>query len=192
MEMRIAPLVSWPGVPTKDRQKSRFDSTYSQTLNLLERELGMLGAREVVIQVDCDASQVRLDGRLRADARLRGPGVVLSFELDKQPVSFPCDRYPDWHDNLRAIALSLEALRAVDRYGVTRQAEQYRGWMALPAPSQSRDAAMAKVYELAGVPRSFTFETARKNALAKCHPDRNGGATKLWDEIQAALTVLEE
>jgi len=34
---------------------------------------------------------------------------------------------------MRAIALSLQALRAVDRYGVARRAEQYRGWKQLPS-----------------------------------------------------------
>jgi hypothetical protein len=39
----------------------------------------------------------------------------------------------DWQHNVRAIALGLEALRKVDRYGITRRGEQYAGWKALPA-----------------------------------------------------------
>lgn len=187
LQMRFASLDRWPGVPTADRKRSQFKSTYDQTLRLLEYEIDMLEGSHVVIQLDCDDRQIRRDGSPKADARTRGPGVVLAFESKNGPVSFPCDQFTTWQDNLRGIALALEALRAIDRYGVTRQAEQYRGWLALPAPNQTRDEAMAKVYELAAVPRSFTIETARRNALKRCHPDQNGGDQKLWNELHAAL-----
>jgi len=52
----------------------------------------------------------------------------------------PCDSFKDWEANLRAIALSLERLRAADRYGVTtEEKEQYIGWLRLPATSQTDD-----------------------------------------------------
>ncbi len=40
-----------------------------------------------------------------------------------------------WQADVGAIALALTALRAVDRYGVSRRGEQYTGWRALPATS---------------------------------------------------------
>lgn len=40
-------------------------------------------------------------------------------------LSYPCDTFTTLQDNLRVIALALEALRMVDRYGVTRRGEQY-------------------------------------------------------------------
>jgi len=39
-----------------------------------------------------------------------------------------CDE--DWRHNVRSIALGLEALRAVDRYGISRRGEQYAGFRA--------------------------------------------------------------
>lgn len=41
----------------------------------------------------------------------------------------PAATFTHWDCNLRAVALTLEHLRAVDRYGVTTGGEQYRGWM---------------------------------------------------------------
>lgn len=35
-----------------------------------------------------------------------------------------------WQHNVRSIALGLESLRAVDRYGITRRGEQYAGFRA--------------------------------------------------------------
>lgn len=194
---RFVPLVTWPGVRTKNSQRSRFDSSYRQTMELLERELRHLQARHVVIQLDCDEREIRRDGLPRADARVRGPGVVLSFESSKGAISFPCDTYLDWQDNLRAIALALEALRAVDRYGVTQNGEQYRGWTALPdrtaaAPFQTREEAIAWIYAQAELPRREPFDKARRLAASRCHPDRNGGKTGPWVLYQRALALCGE
>src|SRR5688572_5904821 len=57
-------------------------------------------------------------------------------------MAFPCDRYHEWEANLRAIALTLEQLRAVKRYGATSEKrEQYTGWLRLPAAGATDKAA---------------------------------------------------
>src|ERR1051326_4226362 len=142
MEFKFKPIVKWPRVPENNRVRSQFSAKYSDTLELLESELRHLRARNpVLIQTYMRESDIRIDGLPRADARMPdNPGVIITFEKwfangtfhDKgqalgfvKPVSVPCDRFLDWKDNLRAIALSLEALRRVDRYGVTQMGEQY-------------------------------------------------------------------
>jgi len=133
------PLTQWPPGPrTETKKDGRFKATWVQTLDLLEHELGKLRAKDVVIQIEDPEGikGIRNDGSIRIVSRsyFRSlSGIVLSFESPKGNISMPCDRYEFWQDNLRAIALSLEALRAVDRYGVTRGNEQYRGWAQLPA-----------------------------------------------------------
>ena len=136
MDFRFVALEQWPGERTRFAGASSFRADHSQTLRLLDRELSYLRARNVVIQADCDRSQIRMDGMLYAGAKLRTAGIVLSFDSKHGPLSYPCDKYSNWQANLRAIALSLEALRAVDRYGVTRRAEQYKGWAKLPPPPE--------------------------------------------------------
>lgn len=44
---------------------------------------------------------------------------------------FAVDQFPTWQDNLRAIALGLDALRRVQRYGIVKEDEQYTGWKQL-------------------------------------------------------------
>ena len=130
------PLTQWPGERTKTRRDAQFRATYSKTLDLLEYELDKLRAGNTVIQVDnLTTADIRNDGWPKGSWCPRGgwQGVIVSFESHKGAMSFPCDRYTEWQDNLRAIALSLEALRTVDRYGVTRGNEQYTGWARLPA-----------------------------------------------------------
>lgn len=202
MDIRFVALEKWPVAPTPSHRRvdSPFRAKWAQTIDLLETELNHLKAKEIVIQADCDRSQIRLDGLMRADAKLRGPGVVLSFESKHGPLSYPCDQYKDWQDNVRAIALSLEKLRAVDRYGVTRQAEQYKGWARLPDKSQSGPFATPSAAcdwltkELAiTVPVPSCDEhraTLRKAAMAAFHPDRNAGDDARWKLWTAAAAVL--
>lgn len=130
----IRPLVGWTGKTTRERRPaSTFRAAWSDTLDLLGRETLLLGARLVVIQVDVTAGEIRLDGMLRANARVGSPAVKVAFESKHGPLTYATDEYGHWQANVRAIALSLQALRAVDRYGVSKSGEQYRGWTAIGA-----------------------------------------------------------
>lgn len=201
-------LEKWPGEPTGDawRRNSPFKSPYAKTLDLLEYELNQLAAYNVVVQVQMDRSQIRNDGWPRSDARVNGPGVILSFRgSDANDYVYPCDTFLDWRDNLRAIALALEALRKIDRYGVTRRGEQYQGFRALPpgGDEQQRtkmtaDQAAAWIAEkIPGVSAEGLlgsrrlFEAVFKLGQQQMHPDA-GGAHEDFVMLQEAGAVLKE
>lgn len=135
MDVRFRPLDTWPRPDTKNRRgRYAFRAGWADTLNLLEHELGNLGARGVVIQAGFREGDIRLDGWPRSDARAPAhPGVIISFESRHGPLQYLTDTCEFWQHNVRSVALGLEALRAVDRYGITSRAEQYVGWKALGA-----------------------------------------------------------
>lgn len=126
----------WPTgarTPTDERRHSPFKASYTRTLELLEAELGRLDAVEpVVLEAGYKAHEIRLDGLPRAGAKPMDPAVIVSFNSRVGPLRYGCDTFWSHDANLRAVALTLEHLRAVDRYGVTRRGEQYQGWAALP------------------------------------------------------------
>jgi len=119
MEVRFRPISTWPVAATARRKRARFRAGYSDTLQLLDRELRFLRAHRLALAED----DIRLDGMPRSQAKPSHPGVVLSFDSAYGPLSYPCDTFAQWEDNLRAIALGLEHLRAVDRFGVTKRGE---------------------------------------------------------------------
>ncbi len=150
-----------------------------------------------MIQAYVEDRQIRNDGMLYANARPARPGIILSFESKHGPLSYPCDTFNDWQANLRAIAMSLEHLRAVDRYGVTKRGEQYAGWKSLPAPStgpgdeirNAHDARAPLSRILGGRVGSLPLDAAIREAEMATHPDR-GGHPDDFKRVQAARVFL--
>lgn len=194
---QFVPLEQWPGPRTKAPRRATFRAPWSQTLGLLTRELNHLQARQIVLQADVGRHQIKRDGMLYADATPRTPGVILAFSSKHGPLSYPADAFDRWQDNLRAIALSLEALRAVDRYGVTKRAQQYRGWQALPAPngdhfdyeSAGRFILSVLGLEAHGPIVAGGWAERIRQAELKTHPDHGGNAAD-FNKVQQARRVL--
>jgi len=195
--------------PAAQQKRSQFDSTWSSTLDLLGREIERLDGRDLVIEVDVREQDIRNDGMLRANAKAASPAVVVAFETSKHgPMLYRCDRYvrgwrssgSDWQENVRAIALTLEALRAVDRHGATETGQQYQGFKALPAghampaSHMTRDEALTLVCRLADQALVPLDDDGRarvvRRAKAAAHPDRHGGDRTLWDQVEQAAAVL--
>lgn len=210
-DYEIRPLGPWLEPVTPERQGAhRFRAAWSDTLTLLRRETGMLGADLVVMQVDVLAGQIRRDGMLRADARVGFPGVRVSFNSIHGPLTYATDMYErqwghgthdGWQANVRAIALSLEALRAVDRYGVTRRGEQYRGWAQIdsrPAeaswtPLQAAEfiAHWAEVPDPAALLADREALTrAYRAAARRAHPDAATGHADTMARLNAARDLI--
>lgn len=209
-ELDVRPLTTWPGDLTPDykRVRAQFSATLRKTLIDLDRELRHLGCKHAVMEVAIGAEDFRLDGRPRAQARARHPGVVLSLPATNVgPLRYATDVFLTWQDNLRAIALGMDALRRVDRYGITKRGEQYAGFRALPSGSgagpeggMTRDYAadlIAHAASWGGVvydgPRVRDDPDERREAFRraarKAHPDA-GGDRAFWDTIEQARRVL--
>jgi hypothetical protein len=193
IDARFRPLAA---PPYKNRKRSTFKASWNDTLDKLEKELTNLGARDVNIQAGFQIHEIRNDGWPRGGRRPSHPAVVLSF-LDRKgtPLSFPCDTYDDHEDNIRAIALSLEALRAVNRYGVTKGHEQYQGFAQLPAadPSQQRTEAIAYFSRITGWTEQQIrgdLQGAYRLAAKATHPD-SGGSNEAFNAMRSHWTVLQ-
>jgi hypothetical protein len=181
IDARFVPIEKWPKekTPSHKRVKSPFEVKYGRMLDDLERELRHLSARDIVIQAYFRREDIRNDGWPRSSARPSEPGVVVSFlKRDKQEVAFPCDTFKNYESNLRAISLTLTALRAIDRYGVTQHAEQYKGWAKLPPASDRmnvKDAlAFIQLYTGIAPTTAEALQDAYRAAARKLHPDVTG------------------
>jgi hypothetical protein len=147
-----------------------------------------------VLEVAIPAEQFRIDGRPRASAKASHPGVILSVSTSVGALRYPCDRFATWQDNLRAIALSLEALRKVDRYGVTKSGEQYRGFLAIEqgTPAQRVQDARKFIAHVAAPLGGAWLDLDAMIRAAKraAHPD-TGGNPDLWQQVLDAEHTLK-
>lgn len=200
IDLRFVPIPRpAKGVGIKNAQ---FRAKYLQTLDLLEAELAKLGAKMVTIQAGYKREDIRNDGWPRASAKPEHPACVLQFKDRKgQQLAFRALKYTTFEDNLRAIAMTLEALRAVDRYGVV-EGEQYAGFKQLPAAaetssSMNRQDAAAWVARKLGVEQPYIFNAQYVFVEELClplkkrfHPDANGGQDEDFKTLQVALRAL--
>lgn len=202
--LRIRPIQQWPRELTVARTRSPFSAAWSSTSEQLRAELRHLGTRDapatMVMQIAITDEDLRQDGRLRAGRTPDHPGVILEIESRHGVLSYPCDTYDRWRDNVRAIVLTLEKLRAIDRYGVTASGQQYTGWAQLEAAPMGRglamtvDAAYATLREIAGVGGTGSVLSLRwllRQAQAAAHPDRNRGDDTNWNRVENAGKALK-
>lgn len=202
-------------LPTPAAEGSPFTTAWSDTEHLLAHEIDMVRGTNPIIRIVASERDIRQDGRLRADARPTHRGVVVEFTHPSAgQLTYSCARYvdrwhhtrrQDWHHNARAIALSLEALRRVDRYGVTDRGQQYEGFKAIgdgaavTEGSMTVEAAARYIAQHCGHDRSSEItgdphfalglykEAARLN-----HPDLSGTDGRVFRRLTAARSVLLE
>lgn len=195
------------------QEASPFTASWRSTELLLRTEVGNLGADEVVLAVDAPRNAMRRDGGIRADAKVRSEGVEVFLQASVGAVRFSCARYSGrgygsyligWQANVRAIALGMEALRKVERYGLGSGTEQYRGYQALPpgvievgAVTMSVEEAAAYIGAHAGADWSVEvgndpcFALALFKDAAKLHHPDQGGDPAVFRLLVDARDVLQ-
>lgn len=166
-------------LPPSQGVSSPFTAPWTSTVELLADELRHLDAKRIAVELAITENDLRIDGMPRANARLSSDAVRVAFDSTYGPLMYETGRYTrahwrgnleGWQVNLRAIALGLEALRKVDRYGITKRGEQYTGWKQLPVSTdpadaiQTLDQARAVVAEYGGL----------TEAIKATHPDVGG------------------
>jgi len=172
LDLKVRPLERWPEPVKLDRRRRRspFSAPWGSTRSLLLAELRHLEARSPILELAVKPGDLRRDGMPYARTVADHPGVVLTLPASVHgPLRYFTDEFDRWQDNLRAVALSLEALRRVDRYGVARRGEQYRGWTALPSGLEF-DAQLERGRRLIAEAGGYA------NALKRHHPDHGGSA----------------
>lgn len=125
---------AWPDAetPASERKSSyTFKASLSDTQAMLRDEAQRIGASDLIVEVVGDSELFYRDGTgIRSDRahRVKHVGCVVHLVGSRfGDLRYACDTFGKWEANLRAVALGLEALRKVERYGIARRGEQYAG-----------------------------------------------------------------
>lgn len=185
----------------KDAKGIRAD--WNRALRVLNYELSRIGASDVTI--GCGYKRFRNDGAPYADDRAEHGHARVSFVKNGVPMTFSYGGWLDFNQNLYMIALTLERLRAVDRYGCTQDGQQYAGFSALPPGRSaiqvsewpSAQAAMRFLCLTAGMVEGDDTSEAMLTkvfpaAARRSHPDYEfgGGSTELMAKVNRARDFI--
>jgi hypothetical protein len=129
-------------------------------------------------------------------------GVAVYFKKGDADVVLCCDKWDTVESNLHAIYLTIEALRAVDRWGVSDfLSRSFTGFKALPAAGATNKRDWWIVFFMDVRPPSVNGERpfwrakidADYRRLAKqYHPDKPGGDLQKFQELNAAYEEAKD
>jgi len=173
----------WPEgrerIDRNNMEAGRFSVSYTKAVADLKAEMGRFGAVDPVLTVNYAEQTDR-------------PEVALWFDWGGSQRVIACDRYKFREGNVRAIGLTLEALRAIERWGTGSMMEQAMSGFdvaALPAASGAIVPVSRLWFEVLGVLPSAPLATceAAYRVLAKAlHPDA-GGSDASMAELNRAI-----
>lgn len=178
-EIESFPL-HWPlgfkRTPAGQRIRSPFKQTMEASQRFLRLELERLCAGAPVISTNIP---VRKDGGMYVEymsRKMEDPGVAIYFRMGSQAdgyTSMCCDQYLTVWENTYALGKSIEAIRAIERYGCSEfMSRVFSGFKELPM-----ETAGSPWWEVLGIPRSSSQTEIRAAYLEKAkqsHPDRGG------------------
>ena len=181
----------WPMgfLRTKQRGSSRFTTTINGAVHNVLDELRRFG-NDTGLKVEGTviSSNFSLAAQRPAD-----PGVAVYFRWDKIDCCIAVDRYLRVEENLQAIAKVIEAERTKMRHGglnIVRAA--FRGYAALPPPTDAAGQLAAPWWQTLGLPETATLDQAEavyRRLVKEAHPDRGGDAARfnlITDAIRQA------
>jgi hypothetical protein len=174
---------------TKVRDVSVADGT-SRVMATLRR-MG-LGADDVVISTNV---VLRLDGMPKSNQPEPGdPGVAVYWQTRKgERKVMAIDRYYRVGDNLAAVAASLEALRAIERWGGGQILDRaFSGFTALPAPGQSSARGWREILGVDPAERDLSAVQGKYRRLAAVHHPDRGGTEAAMSELNWAWAQAQE
>jgi hypothetical protein len=177
---------------TTYRGVPKFTGQFSRDRDSALWQLNKRGAANAVITSDLPT---RNDGLPYANATCSDPGIAVWWIEKQKEQVIACDRWRTVAQNMRAIVLSLEALRGLDRWGSSQMVERaFAGFAALPPGGAERVTVLnwRHVFGFADLaqPPLSSVKAAYRDLIRVVHPDA-GGSHERAAEVNAALAEAE-
>lgn len=179
--------LEWPaGWPrTKYPGPSAFKVSQEQAWREMVQEVDRLGGTYLVVSSNL---RTRLDGGWLSKQRVPDDkGVAVYFQHKGKQKVFACDSFDTVGDNVRAIGMTIEAIRGMKRWGASDLLERtMSAFDALPPPSDGNAPLWPTVLGISPDASVETIEAAFRSKAKESHPDMHGGSDVAFKALSAA------
>lgn len=165
--------------------------TFAQARDALILELTRFGVPSWMIVISSNFDRFDRSGNvIDKGPRPADQGVAVYFTRGQRRLVMASDRFIHAEENMRSLALAIDAMRQLERHGGGVMMERaFQGFAALPPPSEAAPNAAPRPWsQVLGVAPNAPREVveAAYRALAKrAHPD-TGGSVAAMAELNAA------
>lgn len=181
--------LTWPaGRPrTKRTERSRFGVKFSTARNQIVNSIRLLGGKAMILSTNIPTKRDGLPYAIQTQPD--DTGVAVYFTYKGKQMCFACDRWNKVEDNLRAVALTIEGLRGIARWGTGDMMEAaFTGFTALPNPDRTISWMEVLGFAAGSVVTLDDAESAYKRLRSAHHPDKGGSA----DQFNAVQQAYEQ
>lgn len=169
----------------KNRDKRPIE--IDQALRRVVDELDRLGIDKgtAVLSTNVPVGLAGLSGSTPTDG---DPGVAIYFAHKTKPIVFACDTYTRVAGNIAAIGNHIEAIRAIERYGVGRMEQILVGFQRQLTGRRAWWEVLGVAGDLPHTDAAWaTIDAAYKKLAGKHHPDKPGGDSGKMTEVNEAF-----
>ena len=191
--------LQWPqGYPrTKKRRSAAFKTPMGAARDGLLDELRLMRASQVVISTNlqtyrrsgrdipyADQTRANEDPAVAVYFLWKPPGASNRDGSEKEQYVLACDRWKAIEDNMQALRKTVEALRGIERWGVSEMLRRaFTGFKALPESGSGRP--WWQTLSISKTASEKEIRQAFRKKAQQVHPDK-GGSIEQWSEIQEA------
>jgi hypothetical protein len=174
---------------TTRRIDSRFKVTMDKSQKFLRDELLRMGASNLIVSTNIP---VKKDGTLYADwmrKKIDDPGVAIYFKYKGREISMCCDQYERIWENIYALGKGIEALRGLERWGVSDFLDRvFTGFAALPESVVTTEKTWFEILDINQNSTEYQIKAAYRKKAKEFHPDL-GGTNEMFNKIREAYAI---
>lgn len=169
---------------TSFRESSRFKTGFGAARQFLILEIERMGGHKTIISSNIS---LRNDGLPRANMpQPSDPGIAVYFTRGGKEYVFACDKFSKTHDNIYAIAKTIEAMRGIERWGASDMMERaFTGFSALPAKA-AQWWRHPLGFDESQIVTADDVQSRFRELAHSCHPDKSGGNSEQFMLINQA------
>ncbi|MFB6113614.1 MAG: DnaJ domain-containing protein [Halodesulfurarchaeum sp.] len=190
--------IEWPAgidrTPQDDREKypHGFEVSRREAIEHILEQLRKMDATDKQIDTAAD-HQSRNPNLPYSEAKTDDPGIVVRYKLDGTPHIVAMDKWTRLRDNARAVGLTLEAKRALTRYGVESIESEFSTHRLPPGDDDAMVSGPPphEILEVDPDASDEVIEAAARQKKREHHPDAGGDEQAFKRVVEAEEAMLD-